>query len=754
MEFATTMPSPAPLHLQPALSAQTEVEAVAVEVPAENNIRHGKPHEQQLIKKWIVQAQVPSWLKDAYDQWERDRQYLHTKVFKSDDPRAMTVNLAARAVQQKCTKISPNDADVSVRHERGVGCIADVRRDAIREANAIFKANGIPVQAQALVMAAEQAEQSFREELEAKERFAQTSEALVKKLWNEACGTETAQTFAMQAMTVGPAWLKIGWQRDYGRDSLGRSRNDDVQDQIALLTLRASEYANGQFTQDDPRFGELIRLSDYARQVGRSVASGETDPGKRIPFVAWKQIADTRDGEPAPAAWLPEPQVWQGATVDTVRPEALRWDWRVPFERWHESPWVMEQNLMDVDECAARYGLSPAERDLLGGKCQDIAEIRRGVNTPGTQGEQADPSRSTYEDTVQRGQVVVWERWDRQLHRHCIFVEGLDFFLLDESPRLKAPGFYPYVPIGFNTFDGAHLPLSDVTFLRKVQDAINQRLTDAEESLWASMKRYIVKKDAFKDGEIAKLRSAVPHDVIEVKSPEEIAKTFQEIASDDWNPNKYNLDQLFRLFELVSGMSISELGVVGQAEFATEAAIANASSQANNNRHANVMAKALTRAMTIIHHYAVTSYSEVVVKGMVGRAAYWPQPPTRMDLIRAMGIKVQAAGSSQAARSQAGTQFRDTISAVNGILDLRAKALMQGATFNADPLLTAAFRTIDTDTPVREILSFANAAPQMAGPTGGPPMRLPGPGAAPGVDPNAPQPAIPAGVGPQPQPMP
>lgn len=704
---------------------------VSVEVP-KNEVRRGKPYEKALIQKWIMQARVPSWLRDGWDQWKKDREYLHTEVFAADDARKLTVNLAARAIQKKEQKIAPSNADVSVTWQRGVGSVDDVRQDAIRQVKAMFEAQGIPLQAPVLIMGADKAEQEYRDELSAKERYCTTSEAIVKKLWDEAKGTLVAQHLGRQAMTVGPAFLKIGWQREFGKDSLGRMRTDDAQDQLKLLGFRSAEYANGLFGQDDPRYGELMMLSDFARQVGRKVMDGDVEPGS-LPFQAWKQIADTRDGEPVPSRWLPEPDVWQGATVDTVRPESLRWDWRVPFSRMHESMWIMEQVLMDADDCAARFSLTPAERDLLGTRNQEIPGQRRTNANPSASSEAANPDLTDFEAQVQENQVVVWERWDKSLRRRCIFVEGIDRFLVNEVPGVVAPDFYPYVQLAFDEFDGKHLPISTVTFLRKIQNAINQRLTDGEESLWASMKRYLVKKGAFKDGELEKLRGATPHDVIEVESPDEIAKSLQELASDDWRADKYDLDQLFRLFELVSGMSISELGVTGQADFATEAAIADAASKSTSDRHGSIMAKALSKAMTIILHYAATSLSEKVVKGLVGRAAYWPLAPTRMDLLRTLSITVAAAGSTEAANNKAATQVKEAMVAIQGVLNLRQMALQQGATFDAVPLLKTIFRTINLDAPVREVLSF-NQTPQIG-------MAMPG--QQPG-QPNLPPPGVPA----------
>ncbi len=744
VDFAPQLSSPGSIIADPArdtldVAATT---TVAVAVPP-NDVREGKPHERALIRKWIEQARVPSWLRSGWEQWKKDREYLHTECFDAANPRHFTVNLAARAIQKKEQKITPTNADVSIGHSRGVGSVRDVRLDAIREVKGKFDAMGIPPQGPILIMAADKAEQEYRDELEAKERFAQTSEAIVKKLMDEAKVTTAAGMWGKQAMTVGPAWLKVGWQRNFGKDSLGRNRNDDSQDQLKLLGLRSAEYANGMFGQDDPRYAELIMLSDYARQVGKRVVSGEVEPGS-LPFSQWKAIADTRDAEPVPQQWLPEPDVWQGATADTVKPEALRWDWRIPFERWIETPWVQEQNLMDVDVCAAEFGLTPAERDRLGTKNAEITgQNTTNSATPSATSEAANPDRGTFEDQVQQGQVVVWERWDRSLRRRCVFVEGLNRFLVDEVPGVVGPDFYPYVPIAFDVFDGAHLPTSTVTFLRKIQDAINQRLTDAEESLWASMKRYLVKKNAFKPGEIDKLRGALPHDVIEVESPEEIAKSLQELASDDWNPNKYTLDTLFRLFELVSGMSISELGVTGQADFATEAAIADAASKATSDRFANVMAAGLTQVATIILHYACTSLSEKTVKGLLSsKAAYWPQAPTRTDLLRSLNIRVAAAGSTEAAHAKAATQVKEAMAAVNGVLDLRMKTIQQGGTFDESPLLSAIFRTINLDRPVREVISFSQQPQQAMAPPG-----LPGQPPGPPGQPQLPAPpGVPAGM--------
>jgi hypothetical protein len=689
-------------------------------------------HERQQINAWMRQARVPAWLKVGWDRWKQDRDYINEDLFAEGESRKLTVNLAARAVQQKVSAILPYDADCSVKHERGVGSIAIARRDAIRAAKNAMEGAGIPLQAPILIQAADVAEQRYRDEMEARGRLAQTTEALVKKMWDESYGTASARSLASGAMTVGLGWLKIGWQHDYGRDCISRMRNEEQLDQLRLLALRSNEYAAGRFGQSDAKYGELVQLSEYARIVANKVVQGAVEPGS-IPFALWEQIADARPG-PLQPGMLPEVEAWQGPTIDIVRPEALRWDWTVPINRWREAAWVMEQNLMDVDDAAAQFGLSLDERDTLSKPNTDQSRVSPNGSPSTSEGSYANPDMGTYESQVQRGKVVIWERFDRRMHRRTVFAEGLDRFLVDEVIADAPPGFYRYIPVCFNDLDGAHLPHSDVRFMRKIQDAINQRLTDSQESLWASMKRYIVRTGAFREGELDKLRAATPHDVIEVEDPDGIKSSFTEIASDDWNSDKYDLNGLFRLFELVSGMSISQLGVTGQANFAAEANIAQASAQQSAGRHGMAIAEALTTAMDIIKHDALTHMSQKQVRFLVGSAAYWPAVPTRLDLMRGLRVKVEAAGSRQAAKAAAGQEAREAMTALGQAIDLRMRGAQAGVRVDIAPLVTAISRAIDVEAPSRDIVQVDDVSgmpmPQML-PPGSPPQAEGPPGSAP-----------------------
>ena len=674
---------------------------VAVRDPSE--VKEDGEDVRASIRKWIEQARVPGWLSEGFDRWDEDQRYINTDLFADNDQRRMTVNIAARLIQSKLASIIPTDADISIKHERPVADAGIVRKDAIREAFAaqVQQFGGLK-DPMALLKAADQAEAEFRMEVEARERFAMTSEALCKKLADEGNLTRVAQAAGLAAFTTGLAWIKIGWQEDYARDSVGNNRNDDAQDQIALLALRSAEFAAGEFGEGDPKFTELRQLTEYARMMAqRQQTSAHTDP--RLSFAQWNQLADLRDGEMPSPNWLPEPDRWQGATYDHVNGKHMRWDWRFKFSEWFNAPWVAEQSLWVLDDAAARWGLTPAERDRLGKRQQGNSTTTTPQPGVVTESDAGDPTITDRESPVQGGKVVVWDYWIKITRRHVVFIEGLDRLLVDEVPEVTTPWFYPWCTISFNDFDNAMLPVSEVRFLRKICNAINQRLTDAQESIWASMKRYIVKKGAFKDGEIEKLRGAMPHDVVEMEDPAEIKASFQEIASDDWNAQKYSTDDLFRLLELVMGISLAQLGVVDMANTATEASIAESRSQQQSARHGMLMADAIRQCFVATQAYAVTCYGQRAVKLLLGKAAYWPMPPNRMDLYRGLRVKVEAAGNRLAARTRASEDLQKAMGSLSAILDLKAKASTVGYELDIGPLVSSAMRASDIDAGMRDL---------------------------------------------------
>ena len=660
------------------------------------------------INQWISQARVPTWLRSGWDRWKEDREYVSRKLFEQEVG-ALVVNLPARILQTKLAKIMPTDSDLSVKAARTVDAIEWQRRDAMREYAQQVQAEGLTIDPKALIAEADEAENDARLEQEGRERFAQTVEVLCKTLFDEADGNDKITRACLSAMTVGVAWIKVLWTEDASSDAAARDDIDDLADLQSRHDHLLARLESGDINEGSPEFTDLEHLQRLLAKANAN-GSGGLDPDAN---ALTPMGADERTGTTAPEGWDPVPQRESRIAIDLPRPENMRWDWRVGLDRISEAEWIAEQVLMDLDEVCARYRLSVEERERLeSGIAQQKTATSRDPSVFGpSTGHAPDPDGVNDESATQRGKIVVWERWDRPLRRHTIFVEGLDRFLVDEEVAAGPAWFFPYECLVFNDQDGANVPPSDIRFLRHVCDAINQRLTDGQQSLWSSMKRYLVKRGAFREGELEKLRGSRPHDVIEADDPDAIKNSFVEIASDDWNPAKYALDDLFRLLELVMGMSLSELGVVNNAKFATEAQISNEQSQTNAGRHAAVLSRVLTRIMRGIAIYAIGGLDHDTVRLICGKASLWPLPATREALMRQTHIRVVAAGSTTQAQSDQAKSLKEAIASIGAIIDLRMRAMQAGMEMDVQPLLGAAFRlTPNLESQVREVVKV-NALP-------------------------------------------
>jgi hypothetical protein len=694
-------------------TAAPPAQAPVVTMPSQEKpkIRVGTPSEQALIQRMEREMRVPSWLREGWEQWQADRDYVGITAFALGDSRSLGVNLAARAIQAKLTRIRPDEADLSVKQERSVGSIDWARKDAIRAADQTFRQMGANPDPQALILAAEEAERNYRLLDERRERFAVTGETVVAKQMKSCNITKFLERCAMATFTCSIAWAKTGWQSDYTKDSMGRRRQNDSQDQIALLHVRAGEFAAGYFTEGDAKYQEYMDLSDYARQQAVGAINGAATPDPRLLDVA--SLAETQPGSPVPQTMVAEPERWQAPTIDFVRPENMRWDWRVSPANHAEGDWVAEQILMDRDEAAGRLGLTPEEAGMLGsGYTWTTQDNLKNPRLPGT--EPPEPGTSDYESSAQNGKVVVWDRCDFKTGRRYMWAAGLSFLHINEPLPMYDEIRSPYECLIFNEFDGMPLPISEIRFLRKIQDAINQRLTDENESLWASMKRYIVKAGAFTPEELAKMRGSTPHDVMECIDPVGIKESWMAISSDDWDATKYSLDGLFRLFELVMNMSMSELGVVQVANTATEANIADQQSQASSDRHAAALADFDSRIANKFLHMDAAYLGQKQVARLCGSTqVVWPSPQTREELIYGMRLEVSAAGNRRQAKGREVANLNSALDILRKIFAAKAEGAMVGEELDVQALAAPALRLADVRGPAREaIKSKPAAAPQ------------------------------------------
>ena len=706
------------------------------------------PSEEALIRRFEEEARVPSDLRELYEEMEKDREYIHTGAFRFKDDRQFGINFILRSQYAKLAQVFPTDPGFSIRPRRPVNLHVQRRQaqearmraeSALQEvlrqqepSEAGGPENVDPMQAAQAAQKAEKAgerrstaarnlrqvEEAWRED----EAFSDTLEVVVERLFREAGGTMILQGAAQDAMTVGIAWLKVTWYEDRERDPLGMPIVDDPQDQMARLRRLTTEFQLGQFTETDDEFFEMMNLVEFAVTMAR----------KMLPRGAMglEGLANHDPSEPPSPDVLPEVDHYRGLVITPVAPENLRIDWsRVQSpEMWRAGRQITEKTWMSPDEIVERWGLSERERERLGTTMerQDSHRASSEVEEAVKGNRESTPAHEELGlDAIkkQNGEVAVWQRYDREQKRLYIWPSGLGRFVVNEIIEVSSRHFFPYIPIYYNRVTGRFLPLSDTRLVRKLQEEINQRLTDDKEARRARYPKYIAGANMLENSEKEKLMGARPHEVIEVLGdPEKIANSVHMLAGAPYDPLLYDPSLPMRLIEIQMGLPLNATGMSAQGgqRLATEVNISNDHLLAQSGRHGTMLTQALQLVGETTADYAVIGLTTETVAKIAGPTGYWPDIG-REQILRGMNVDVIASGNNKAAKRQNVETWSTVSQAISMLMGAKLQAQAAGYELDVEDVARNILSEMGVRTPLGEILRRLEAAPM-----GGVPMQQAG----------------------------
>jgi len=656
--------------------------AIAVQ-PLPTEARPENPAEASMIRRFKREAVVPGWLESRYNKMADDARYLSETAYADDDKQLRGVNILERVIDAKLAQIFPSDPWICVKPE------------------AILGAQLMPPQ-------------WVQQQSALRKVVAQTNQKLIEKLYHEADGSAMFQGVAQDAFAMSVAYLKVTWQEDAGRDATGRTRNSDAQDQMDRLRRLASEFAAGEWDEADGRYLELMHLSEYAIAAAREAVFADDPRAGRL--IA---LANAQPGQVVQPYMMPEPSVWRGVKIIPVEARNLRLDWDVVTkpELFYHGRHMTEITWMSRDEIVQEYKLSLEEGRMLGRSNRDMADDD---NSAKASAESEDPE-DTDLDATQRGDMVaVYERWDKANHRYYCWAAGLPRFLHTEIPEITSRYFFPYVQVMFSRQVRRYHPKSDVAKGRKMQEQINQKLTDDDEARLARYPRYLI-DDSVSDEDAAAIERCDPHKTVRVRGAEDVAKKIHAVMGTTYEPGIYDVNEDIRLVELQIGAPMQSLGMVNQARFATEAKNANDHMLAQSGKSGDILLAAIRTACIMIGDYANAAMPAENVKRLVGEGAVWPHY-NREDLWRSMRLTVEAGGSNKAARRQNVENWSVAAKAITEILQTKLLAMQAGYNFNVEGMIANVFAELDIRDPVEDILQtlaeagmLPNGAPGMLG---------------------------------------
>lgn len=566
----------------------------------------------------------------------------------------------------------------------------------------------------------------FRRRQQEAKQFAETSELIVARLWQDARLKDRGRPWVRSGLTLGTGWLKATWQ---GRSEVSPQAQTAINDLVANLDrakLLQAELMDPNSQGDaEAKAAELMRqIHAVTASVEQAEAAGfvvDLVDAQNIQTAPGRRLADYRDG-PWMAERIPMDYEEAKATFD------------LPDEKWAKAvKYYARPPEMHKDESANltdRREVSPAEAD----------QFVRG---------EAPDSPNNPDDATGAGWgcfVMVWEIWDRRSNHVLTWVEGLQCWARPAWVPPATSRFYPYFGWFTSEVDGERHPQSPVDRSSKLVDEYN-RIGSAE----AEHRRRIVPKTLFDastmaDTEADKLARATTQEMVPVKftrpgtNPQQV---FFPVTYAALDPALYDRQRIMNEIERIWGVQEALSGSVQTAKTATEAEIQQSGFMARTSSRRDSVESVLQELAVYTLELARRYMTDEQVREIAGPGAFWPPYEGPDDLRKMVTIEIRA-GSTGKPNTSAERESWGALLPIlqNGIMQVGQLRNSQPADMakSVEALLRLTAERAGDRVDIEALLPAAGPAPMMPG------MGVPGdPMAAPA--PGEPLPAVPAEPG-------
>ncbi len=642
-----------------ALDAGEQIDPAAEAAP-EIEIPEPEKDETNLVKKFEELVKVPSNLKQWYELFDKDREYVNETCMLMDDDDVVATNYIFRNQQVQLANIYAKDPDISFapRQMMGVTPPAPPMPMGMPPPMPGAPPMGMPLPPPPIDTGLPPGLTDY----------GRTLELLVKQFADEGGFRRVLMGAVQDAMTVGWSWIKLSQQEDIKRDPLGNRRQNDQQDNFARCQWLKKRFVAEEFTEDSAEFKELkdceevvaaYMKADLEKQMAEAPLQGQPmiDPMTGMPAMdpitgAPQMSPPPMDPRQAhlemlnsgqiPDELLLDPEIsrYVGFNFDSVQPEDIRFDWSITRpEDIYSGEWFAHRVFMNRDAIGSKWQIDPEimKKIKLFDSCGDSTS-RHWTQDPA--------GRSNIENAEINDRCAVWEFWDKRTGKVYVWADGMDRFLDEYIPNIVWHGWFPFFPIYFNRVTGRVIPLSDTLLVKHLQDEINLLRTHDREARKAALPRFLMKAGVMEPQERAEFEENHPFRVHEVQEPDEILKAFATIVGAPYNPQLYDTIKAVMEMEQLSGVSRQAAGLPGGADTATESAVANEQFGMQSDLRKFAIE-------TVIHDilYAVAEMSaqfvpEENVKKICGEGAFWPMFD-RETLFRYLHLNVRAGSSGK-----------------------------------------------------------------------------------------------------------
>lgn len=597
------------------------------------------PSESAMVSYLTSLVEVSPSLKTWYEQFDIDRVYVNDASMRRDDEEAVTTNYLLRNQLVLLSNLFARDPAVSWKPGPTIG-------------------EHPPLLAE----------------------YGKTCEILCQKLAREVDLRRLLRGGIQDASTVGWQVYKLSPQEDPKRDPIGACRQDDALDNLARYQWLRRRKQAGMLDADSAAAQELADLEMVvARSLAEKVEADlltnapaqvpTIDPATGMPAVnpvtgepvTQLDLSDPRiarlealmAGQIPPELPLDEIPRYLGFNLDPIQSEDFRFDWTVPSpEMLYQGQWMAHRVFMDYDKFGSVFQIDPNEIGMVtlfgdDGRRLDSNSRWSGASMSigGKYDSEGPTDRSDVEAQTNMGRCAVWELWNKNTGLVYTWVEGMNRFLRKEKPTVVGRRWYTFYFLPFNRVTGRALPLSDTVLTRPLQEELNRRRTFEAQAQAAAFPRIFIRKGSMTEAEKAVAESSHPYQVIELESPEDVARAFAETKPLPFNPELYSRVDTRMELEMMSGISRNAAGT-GSGDLATTAAIANEQMGVQVDYRRSLLEELIYDIMYDMVYMANQFMPEENIKALCGDGAYWPYLG-REQFLRRLDLDVRSGSTGR-----------------------------------------------------------------------------------------------------------
>lgn len=475
-------------------------------------------------------------------------------------------------------------------------------------------------------------------EQEDAQRFAETSQIVISKLWKKASLKRTMKRLVRSSLSVSEGWFKAFIYSEEGQNPELEKELSDLRDNLE----RIQKLENDLTGLSEPENPEVT-----AAELELQIAGLQ----KRIEVLTKR-----------------------GLCADFVRAEDMQVSLDVPsLEDYRDADWLSHDLYVERDTAKGRFPRL-TQADIDGATEYVQRETGRDDSTPIDNFAAPDtkmPEGAFVRATDNQGQggvatvggkekpvkflkfVELWDHRDNQIKLMCDGVQR--WAKLPEPPAHASTRFYPFFRLAFYEVDGSRHAQSLVERMWKLQDEYSSRRSSGRK-----MRERSIPGIVFNTGEIdpenaQKLENSTEQELIGMRTTTpgaKISDQFAEKPVSRIDPVVFDTADILRDAYMVSGAQQAQLEGNSQSNTATEADINQSGFNSRSGADRDCLEELLTEFAQYTLELAVEGLTARDVTRLAGPYAFWPEGMDVEDVLTLVEVEITA-GTTGKPRAQA-----------------------------------------------------------------------------------------------------